>query len=353
VASRIVKGVLGGPSDWLKGVVVSAFPTGTALTGAPEIDSGRATIDLTSQVSSESAAGKRRMTQQLTQSLSRLASLTATITVGGFPLTVADGPQPDILQTVLPDPVGFEKGQFGTLVNGSVRPLPGIGQAINRLAPVGAAVGHQGDQVAVLSAAGVSIVRGDSAAMLLDQRHGLAVPSIDPESFVWSVPAAQPGAIITYDVTNKPHPVSFNLDGRVLSMAVSRDGTRVLMAVQTSSGPKLLVAGIIRDKDLVPTALGEPSYLPVGTDPLLSASWVSSGRVVALTQDGDSTSVTTYDLGGQKNDLGSLDSGVAVVGGNANPGIRVLDSSGSVFSPGGSFGWQDTGLNASFLASQQ
>jgi hypothetical protein len=75
--------------------------------------------------------------------------------------------------------------------------------------------------------------------------------------------------------------------------------------------------------------------------------------VVALTQDGDSTSVTTYDLGGQKNDLGSLDSGVAVVGGNGNPGIRVIDASGSVFSPGGSFGWQDTGLNASFLASQQ
>jgi len=31
----------------------------------------------------------------------------------------------------------------------------------------------------------------------------------------------------------------------------------------------------------------------------------------------------------------------------------VLDSSGSVFEPSGSFGWQDTGLNASFLASQQ
>ena len=353
VASRIVKGLLAGPSEWLNGAVVSAFPSGTGLTGAPEIDSGRATVDLTSTVSSESAAGKRRMTQQLTQSLSSLASLTASITVGGFPLTVADGPEPDHLETVLPDPVGFQKGLFGTLVGASVRPLPGIGPAINKLAPVGAAVSHLGDAVAVLSGAGVSVIHGDTAPVLLDSRPGLAVPSLDPEDFVWSVPAGQPGAIITYDVGGKAHPVAFNLDGQVLSMAVSRDGTRLLMAVQTSSGPKLLVAGILRDKDLVPTSLGQPNYLPIGSAPLLGASWVTSGRVVALTQDGDSTAVDTYDLGGQKGELGSLDAGVAVVGGNGNPGIRVLDSAGSVFSPSGSFGWQDTGLNASFLASQQ
>ena len=354
VASRIVKGLLAGPSDWLKGgVVVSAFPNGTELTGAPQIDSGRVTVDLSSQVSSESATGKRRMIQQLTQSLNGLGPASASITVGGFPLAVTDGPEPDHLETVLPDPVGFLKGQFGTLVGGSVRPLPGVGPAIDKLAPVGAAVGHEGDQVAALSGAGVSIVRGNSAAVLLDSRPGLAVPSLDPEGFVWSVPVGQPGAIITYDEAGKQHPVAFNLDGQVISMAVARDGTRLLMAVQTSSGPKLLVAGIIRDKDLVPTSLGPPSYLTIGSGPLLGASWVSSGTVVALSQDGDSTSVDTYDLGGQKQELGSLDNGVAVVGGNGDAGIRVLDSSGSVFSLSGSLGWQDTGLNASFLASQQ
>jgi hypothetical protein len=136
-------------------------------------------------------------------------------------------------------------------------------------------------------------------------------------------------------------------------MAVSRDGTRLLMAVQTSSGPKLLVAGIIRDKDLVPTSLGPPNYLAIGSNLLLGASWVSSGTVVVLSQDGDSTAVDSYDLGGQKQELGSLDAGVAVVGGNGDAGIRVLDSSGSVFSLSGSLGWQNTGLNASFLASQQ
>lgn len=353
VSSRIVKELLAGPPDWLQGVVVSAFPNGTELTGAPVIDSSRATVDLTSQVSSESGAAKRRMTQQLSQSLVSLSPLTATITVGGFPLAVTAGPEPDHLESVLSDPVGFEKGVFGTLVGGSVRPLPGIGTGIDKLAPVGAAVGRNGDQVATLSAGGVSIVRGTAAPVLLDSRDGLSTPSMDPEGFVWSVRTARPGSIVAFDSANKAHTVAFSFDGQVASMSVSRDGTRLLMAVQTSSGPKLLVAGIVRDKDLVPTGLGQPIFLAINGASLLGASWVGSGTVVALTQDGSSGDLSTYDLGGLKQSLGSVDAAVAVVGGNGSDGIRVLDSSGSVFGPSGSFGWQDTGLNASFLASQQ
>lgn len=353
VATRIVRALLAGPPDWLKGAVVSAFPNGTEITGVPVIDQVSATVDLTSQVSSESAAGKRRMNQQLTQSLSSLGSPTVSITVGGFPVTVTDGPDPDHLETVLGDPVGFERGVFGTLVNGTVRPLPGIGTAIDKLGPTGAAVGRNGDEAAVLSAAGVSVVRGTAAAVPLDSRAGLAVPSLDPEGFVWSVPRSKPGAIIAYDGTNRPHDVAFSLDGQVTSMSVSRDGTRMLMAVQTSSGPKLVLAGVIRNRDLVPTSLGPPTFLPIGGAPLLSASWVSSSTVVALTQESGTAVATTYDLGGLRKSLGSIQGGVAVVGGNASEGIRVLDSSGSVFEPSGSFGWQDTGLNASFLASQQ
>jgi len=353
VSTRIVRALLAGPPDWLQGVVVTAFPGGTDLTGAPVIDSSRATVDLTSQVSSESGTGKRRMTQQLAQSLSSLGSPTVSITVGGFPVTVTDGPEPAVFESVLSDPVGFEKGVFGTLVGGSVRALPGIGTAIDKLAPTGAAVGRNGDQAATLSAAGVSIVRGTEAAVRLDSRNGLAVPSMDPEGFVWSVPTNRPGAIIAFDSANKPHPVAFSLDGQVATMSVSRDGTRVLMAVQTSSGPKLLIAGIIRDKDLVPIALGQPTFLAIGDAPLLSAAWVSSETVVALTKSGGSADVTSFDLGGLRQSLGSVPGGVMIVGGNGASGIRVLDASGAVYGPSGSFGWQDTGLNASFLASQQ
>ena len=356
IPTLIVKGLLAGPSDWLsRGVLLSAFPSGTELTpGSPTIESGLAKVDLSSQVSGESATSQRRMVQQLSQSLAGLLTVgSATITVGGFPLTVTDGPAPEITQGVLQDPVGFEKGVFGTLVDGTVRALPGVGTAIDKLAPVGAAVARNGTDVAVLSAAGVSVVRGTAAAVPLDRRAGLTVPSSDPEGFVWSVPTANPGAILAFDTQGKAHPVAFSYDGTVVSMDVSRDGTRVLIALATSSGPKLLVAGVIRDKDLTPTGLGPPIYPAIGSGALIDASWVDNNSVVVLSQQGTTSAVNSYDIGGGKQAMGSVDNGMAVVGGNATAGIRLLDSAGTVFSPSGSFGWQDTGLHASFLASQQ
>jgi hypothetical protein len=355
ISTLIVKGLLAGPSDWLSGgVLLSAFPSGTDLTGTPTVSSGRITVDLTSQVSAESATGQRRMTQQLTQSLTGLNTVnSAAITVGGFPLSISDGPVPDHDETVLPDPVGFEKGVFGSLVEGAVRPLSGVGTAIDKLAPTGATLARNGVDVAAVSAAGVSLVRGTGAAVLLDKRPNLVVPSIDPEGFVWSVPSDQPGAIIAFDTAGKPHPVAFTYDGTVVSMNLSRDGTRVLIALTTSSGPKLLVAGVIRDKDLVPTSLGPPIYPAIRSGAILGAAWVDSSSVVALSQDGSSTAVDVFALGGPTQSIGSLDNGVAIVGGNGAGGIRVIDSSGEVFSPSGSFGWQDTGLHASFLAAQQ
>ena len=104
-------------------------------------------------------------------------------------------------------------------------------------------------------------------------------------------------------------------------MAVSRDGTRMLMAVQTSSGPKLLVAGIIRDKDLVPTSLGPPDYLPIGTaaaDRGVVGEQRPGGRAHAGRRQHRGRPPTTWAV--KRKSLGSLDAGVAVVGRQRQPG---------------------------------
>ena len=107
-----------------------------------------------------------------------------------------------------------------------------------------------------------------------------------------------------------------------------------------------------RDAKLVPSALLTPLTLPIGDEPIVDAAWVDGTTVVVLSE-GTTNTVDVYDIGGQHTSLGPLTGGLSIVGGNGVDGTRVLDSDGNVLRPGSGTTWQDTGIDASFLATQQ
>jgi hypothetical protein len=196
------------------------------------------------------------------------------------------------------------------------------------------------------------VVRDGEAPVVIDGRSDLAVPSLDPFGYTWSVPRSAPAQLQAIGPDGGTHAVGgIPADGRVVSIDVARDGARMLVALQTATGPRLIVLGIQRDPDLVPQALVTPLDLPIDSAALLDAAWVDGITVVALS-DGALTSVDAYDIGGQHTSLGTLDGGVSIVGGNGLDGTRVLDALGNVLRPGGGTSWQDTGLDADYLITQ-
>ena len=353
----VINAMLAGPSDRLgDGSLFSAFPSGTQLDGPPTISSGTATVPLSADVNAGSSSTHRRMEQQLLQTLRSVASVRdVEITVNDFTLQIPDGgAQPDSTYVVGSDPIGGAEGRVGVLGADGVTAIPGIGRAADAVGATGGSiVSHDRDTIALLSPAGVSILRAGQAPQVIDGRPGLVAPSLDPLGYTWSVPADAPGALFAIgpDAIQVPVP-GLPGDARVVSLDVSRDGARLLVALDTAGGPRLIVAGIVRDADLTPTGLVTPLDLPIGDAELLDAAWVDGLTVVALTA-GSLTAVDAYDIGGQHTSLDALDGGVAIVGGNTLDGTRVLDDEGNVLRPGGGTSWQDTGIDASFLATQQ
>ena len=134
---------------------------------------------------------------------------------------------------------------------------------------------------------------------------------------------------------------------------MSRDGTRVVFAVATDDGSRLVVAGIVRDASGAPIAIVESTLVSIGAGELLDVSWVDGTTIALLLRSGQSTTVSTATLGGRLESLGALENGEQIVGGNGVEGMRVLDSDGVVHRPSGDSSWLDTGLRASFLATQQ
>jgi hypothetical protein len=359
VPNRLVSQLLLGPSPWQgSGVLFSAFPTGTEQEDAPEISSGVATVELTSEVQGVDAATKRRMLQQLTESLGSISSVReVTIRSAGFTLAIPDGGSPaDSSLLVGNEPVGGLDGRVGIVTDSGVTPLTAIGRTADALGVTAASLARDRNAMAVRAADGsIQLLDDGAEPVVLDTRPGLLPPSLDPLGYTWTVPANSPGELwaIAPDGAQFAVP-GLPTDGRIVSFEVSRDGARVLAALDTASGPRLIVAGVIRNADDAPVNLSSDVVeLPIGDADLVDAAWVDGVSVVALTGSGESASVESFIIGGQSVSLGSPLDAVAIVGGNGVEGTRVLDAEGQILRPGGGTSWQETGLVASFLATQQ
>lgn len=355
-AERIVRQLLAGPAPWYQnGVLITSFPTGTKLDSGVTIEGGTATVGLSAETAAQDADTRWRMQQQLRLSLSALGEVKAVqMTAGGFPIEVSGGKTAESSFLAKPDPLGLAEGGFGYLTASTVDPVPGISDAVQQLAPLGATLGRDAQVAAVRTAQGVWLVTAGKAPVLVDARAGLIDPSIDARGFVWTAVGDHADSIRAIDPAGGVHEMPApNLDGTILAAKVSRDGARLLIATQGVGGPALTIAGIVRDGDGVPTGFGDPLSLPIASTSLIDASWVDSSTVAALSRDDDETRVDLYRIGGRHELAGRLAAGVQLVGGNFADGMRVRDAEGTVWRRNSSGGWQATGIVASFLATQQ
>jgi len=354
---RVIGALLAGQSGWLSnGVLISAFPGGTQLgDGFVDITSGVATVDLSEEAGSANSLERERMRQQISASLTNVTSVI--MTVGGIPLTTSDtGAVPAVVNpTVEPAPLVLRDNQFGFASNDDVTT---IGQISGKVVDLGASavtLARSKSEAAVRNSVGVYAVRnGASPPLLVDSRTGLAAPSIDNSGYVWSVPADNASAIRAYEFDGTEHIVASSVpgDARVVSMSVSRDGARVLLYLETAIGPRLYVAGIVR-QDGVPIQLGELFTLPVTGETPIAATWVDNRTVATLSAADDETVIRSFEIGGPSAVLGRIEGGTALVGGNgATDGLRVLTTDGDIFRPRGT-SWQRTGISAEMLGTQQ
>jgi len=365
VATRIVRAVLESPTSWLaQGATVSAIPEGTQLALAPvSVDGGIAQIDLTSEVLSLSDRERQRLRLQLAASLRAVSNVIGVqITVDQNAVSIPEwtSGSPDVVPQVDPRLLLRTDEGFGFATGGELEPLGTLSLRVTELGSTAVALAPSRTLATVLTPDGVWAVRtGDSPPVLLDDRPGLIAPSIDGYQFVWSALAAgssAAGGIRATELNGTVHVVEAALpgDARIVSLTVSRDDARVLLMLDGPGGPRLVYTAVIREETSgVPVRLGELRDLPLNGDTAVDATWVDEVRVASITRTGDQSLVELHELGGRSRPLGLPPEAVRIVGGNAGvDGIRVLSAEGIVFEPRGS-GWQNTGLRALFLGTQQ
>ena len=353
--NKAVQELLAGPTEWLQRVVITEFPAGTTI-GAQsvEIRSGQALVDLSAEAASATPAARSAMWSQLAATL---GVADVRLSAAGVPLEVtAAVPAP----VVDPQPSGTvvvgTGDAFGFGTDDGVVEIDGISATIVADGALGVTLAHDQLSAAYLADDGTVrfVAAGDAAPIVLDTRAGLIVPSLDPYGFVWTATAGAGDAGIAA-ISTQGDAIPLVPDGlptelSVVSIDVSRDGTRLLVAASSALGPRLLVYGIART-DGVPGQLTGPLELVAPTGSIIDAAWVDDRSVVVL---GGLNAIRAVHvpLGGPSAELGGVAGAVAIAGGRGGvSGIRAL--AGDRILAASSGGWSDTGIVAVLLGIQQ
>jgi Lipoprotein LpqB beta-propeller domain/Sporulation and spore germination len=357
-ARDVVDALLAGPSAPLaSGVTASPFPKGTRRVGLSLVGDD-ATVDLAVPGGAPATVVQQRMLAQLFASLHRVGAIIKVhLSIGGVPrpvsaVTIVQAPEPN------PQPVGLRHRSFGVL-EGSRVVSDVLQRAVGALGPSSVTISDRQGLAAVGTAAGISIVTRSgnrTSTRLVDRRVDLIAPALDPEGWVYSVPRGQPDALVAHDRVGHALPVAtpFPAGADVRSIEVSRDGSRLLALLETGSGARALVAGIVRDGSGRPLRL-TTAVFPVVVAPgvAVDATWVDPGAVATVTQDQDGDQVTIQQLGGESSSGGRLTGATDAVGGTSRTDLTIRTLNGALFTvPQGSV-WVATGATADVLAVQR
>lgn len=349
---RIVTALLAGPVAWMQGgAVTSAFPAGVKAGSPVEVHGSTAVVDLSADAASAKSLVRARMSHQLAQSLLEADINKVSITAHGAPLTVIDPNQStqSAPVSVSLQPLIQKGKQFGFYPH--LAPLD-LSSRIVGLNGTAAVVDRAQTTAGVLTKSGVWRVTS-AAAKLVDARPRLIAPSIDTDGFVWTVPQNAPANILATGSDGVGHAVSSTLptSSTIVSLDVSHDGARVLIYLSTSTGPRLVVAGIIRNAG-VPTSLGPLLDLPVSSASPIDATWVDQSTVAALGAVTGEDTVTSYLVGGTTSQSSTTQAAVHLVGAQGADSLRLITESGQLQELRAS-GWQNINVSATLLATQQ
>ena len=361
--TRIVQAILGGPVHWLaEGAVTSAFPHETVLRGPVTVENHVATADFSQSISTASNDRFSLMLLQLQESLRSFTSVAeARMRANGASLDVALPSEGAVLAhaTVNSSPLVYRDGQLGYLAGDALSPVSGserLAGILPNLQPSRGTMSVDQGLAAFLTPRGAMAVPFSTGQPVsIDGRAQLAVPSIDPFGFVWTVSGLS-GRVHVTDVHDQFHTelelAGLSVDG-IRSLQVSRDGARLAALVTSGTTTRFVVAAIERaDGTGQPTGIGTPEPLPLGSGAPLELTWVDETSIAMLVSDGlGSSSVRIQRIGGETTDYGAVDRGTQIAGSNTLAGLRVVDASGTLFVPRNNR-WQEQGANIDFLVTQ-
>jgi hypothetical protein len=345
--------VEGGPSPWLAASVVTAFQdVSLARPSVPVVD-GVAHVELDDTALAATPDTLSRMQTQLDASLASANVSSVEISVSSTPLEIEPVKTRSTRVSTLPL-VDTAEG-FGFLSADQLEPLDGLSATMATVTPAAIQVAPDGDFAGVHLVDGtVAYVSADGEVAVFDTRAGLVDPTVDPWGYTWSVPRDAPAGLAAFSGSGE----RIDMTGawpdatQIAAMSLSRDGARLAAVVTSGGRPALWIAGVIRDSEGVPSALGDPIPLTQLPGPGVALAWLDDISVGVLTRSSDVPAVVDLVVGGPTATTLAPEGVTQIAGANQATTVRLRAAEGALYVQRGS-NWTQTAEGILVLATQQ
>lgn len=292
--TTVVNALLAGPAEYLQGAVVTAFPADADLNReSVPVANGVAQVDLTSDTfQNTSELGQYRMVQQLELTLQRYPGISdLEVTRQRADLTLSDLPEgfepADSTVTTGNTQVGIDPdtGELVSYEANNTGPMPGFPNVAN-LTPTAPTINRERDTAAFVNDDRDTLYIANDSGQAYEIATGtdLIDPSLDVHNWVYTV--TDGNTVIATNtqrndqVTEIKHPWA-GRDEEIIALRISPEGTRAAVVVSADEGSsRLYLAGVIRDEDSQPQALGNTFRMQTD-EPPNQVTWYSTAEMLA------------------------------------------------------------------------
>jgi len=348
LATHLVTGLLGGPSEAIAAAVTSAVPEGATLPSQGVAITDRvARVELAAAFPVDESL-QRLLAWQVSATLTQASTVTAVeLSVSGTDIDVSDLPIGPVY--ALDSAIGVASGEPDAdagalvLVSGST--------ITHQLVPPGQAgedardpaVSPTSDQtLAWLGGDGMSVSVPDGARVDVPV-DGPTVPSVDRWGWAWTVSSATRQVVAA-----TAHGGSVTLDppfpdgSTVEDLRISPDGARAAVLRVSGGARSVWIAPIARDASGSPREIGDLTEVTGLAGNVTDVSWAGRTTLVVLRQTsaGSGAEVVTVPLGGFLTALAAPSDAAGLTGGAGPTNVyvtlsddRILSRSGSVWQP--------------------
>jgi hypothetical protein len=334
VSAAIVSALLEGPAPFLNGAVISAFPEGSTLVRrAVPVESGAATVDLSSEVLAGTTFLRRQqMQQQLELTLGELNTVsTVNMTVDQREVDLGPSPDPAFQPAVAGPAVGST--QVAVLDDELVfyegsRPVEPKGlPSVAEFSPRDPAMSLDQERLAFLNGERnrMYVIGTDRRVRQAAAGSALTHPSVDPFGWVWTAAGDGSGEVYAAAPDEEASRISISAhwlsERTVTELRISREGARALIIARTGDTSRVYVAGVVRDQNGQPRSINTPVALHPSV-PADSGVWAGESTVIVMAaSDKKPVTAEILQFNGTSQRMAPLDGMLEVSAGNGDQDV--------------------------------